>query len=254
MKSLNKTAKHLALATALIIGSANLTGCGYNALQTKDEQINASWSEVVNQYQRRADLIPNLVKVVERYAQHEQDTLTQVTQARSQATTINVSPEVLNDPQAFARYQQAQDQLGGALSRLMAVSERYPDLKADAQFQNLQAELAGTENRITVARGRYIQDVQDYNTTVRQFPTNLTAKVTGMHTRPNFTVANEAQISTAPTVDFGNNRATSNGATVTAQPNAGGQPVMPNSNTANAGGQPVMGGNSKGNTATATAQ
>lgn len=245
-----KAIKPIMLATALVVGSANLTGCGYNAMQQQDEQINASWSEVVNQYQRRADLIPNLVKVVERYAQHEQDTLSQVTQARSQATTINVTPEVLNDPAAFQRYQQAQDQLGGALSRLMAVSERYPDLKADAQFQNLQAELAGTENRITVARGRYIQDVQQYNTTVRQFPTNLTAKVFGMHTRPNFTVGNEAQISTAPTVDFGNTAPSQSTGAATVQPNASGQPVVVNPNTANAGGQPVMGGNQ----ATATAK
>lgn len=199
-----KLTKNLYLATAIVIGSANLTGCGYNAMQAQDEQINASWSEVINQYQRRADLIPNLVKVVGQYAKHEQDTLTQVTQARSSATSLVVTPEVLNDPQAFQRFQQAQDQLGGALSRLMAVSERYPDLKADRQFQELQAQLEGTENRITVARGRYIQDVQSYNTTVRQFPTNLTAKVFGMKTRPNFTVSNESQISTAPTVDFGN--------------------------------------------------
>ena len=235
-----KTMKNALLATAIIVGSANLTGCGYNAMQAQDEQINASWSEVVNQYQRRADLIPNLVKVVERYAQHEQATLTQVTQARSQATTINVSADVLNDPAAFQRYQQAQDQLGSALSRLMAVSERYPDLKADKQFQELQAQLEGTENRITVARGRYIQDVQTYNTTVRQFPTNITAKVFGMHTRPNFTVANEAQISTAPTVDFGNSN--------TNTANAGGQPVQNSGNTANAGGQPVN------NSTTATAK
>ena len=235
-----KTMKNALLATAIIVGSANLTGCGYNTMQAQDEQINASWSEVVNQYQRRADLIPNLVKVVERYAQHEQATLTQVTQARSQATTINVSADVLNDPAAFQRYQQAQDQLGSALSRLMAVSERYPDLKADKQFQELQAQLEGTKNRITVARGRYIQDVQTYNTTVRQFPTNITAKVFGMHTRPNFTVANEAQISTAPTVDFGNSN--------TNTANAGGQPVQNSGNTANTGGQPVN------NSATATAK
>lgn len=233
---INQFAKNTLLASTLILGSANLTGCGYNAMQAQDEQINGSWSEVVNQYQRRADLIPNLVKVVERYAQHEQATLTQVTQARSAATSIQVTPEVLNDPAAFQKFQQAQDQLGGALSRLMAVSENYPALKADAQFQNLQAELAGTENRIAVARKRYIDNVQQYNTTVRSFPTNLTAKVFGMHTRPNFTVANEAQISTAPTVDFGNKPA-----------NAGGQPVV-NTTAPNAGGQPVA------NTATATAK
>lgn len=197
--------KNLVLAISLVVGASGLTGCGYNGLQVQDEQINASWSEVVNQYQRRADLIPNLVKVVGQYAKHEQATLTQVTQARSAATSVQVTPEVLNDPASFQRFQQAQDQLSGALSRLMAVSERYPDLKADKQFLELQAQLEGTENRITVARGRYIKDVQSYNTTVRQFPTNMTAKVFGMHTRPNFNVGNEAQISVAPTVDFGNN-------------------------------------------------
>lgn len=197
--------KNLVLAISLVVGASGLTGCGYNGLQAQDEQINASWSEVVNQYQRRADLIPNLVKVVGQYAKHEQATLTQVTQARSAATSVQVTPEVLDDPASFQRFQQAQDQLSGALSRLMAVSERYPDLKADKQFLELQAQLEGTENRITVARGRYIKDVQSYNTTVRQFPTNMTAKVFGMHTRPNFNVGNEAQISVAPTVDFGNN-------------------------------------------------
>lgn len=200
-----KMLKNLVLAISLVVGASGLTGCGYNGLQAQDEQINASWSEVVNQYQRRADLIPNLVKVVGQYAKHEQATLTQVTQARSAATSVQVTPEVLNDPASFQRFQQAQDQLSGALSRLMAVSERYPDLKADKQFLELQAQLEGTENRITVARGRYIKDVQSYNTTVRQFPTNMTAKAFGMHTRPNFNVGNEAQISVAPTVDFGNN-------------------------------------------------
>lgn len=195
----------MALAVSLVVGASGLTGCGYNTMQAQDEQINASWSEVVNQYQRRADLIPNLVKVVAQYTQHEQATLTQVTQARSAATSIQVTPEVLNDPASFQRFQQTQDQLSGALSRLMAVSERYPDLKADKQFLELQAQLEGTENRITVARGRYIKDVQTYNTTVRQFPTNMTARVFGMNTRPNFSVGNEAQISVAPTVDFGNN-------------------------------------------------
>lgn len=200
-----KMCKNMALAVSLVVGASGLTGCGYNTMQAQDEQINASWSEVVNQYQRRADLIPNLVKVVAQYTQHEQATLTQVTQARSAATSIQVTPEVLNDPASFQRFQQTQDQLSGALSRLMAVSERYPDLKADKQFLELQAQLEGTENRITVARGRYIKDVQTYNTTVRQFPTNMTARVFGMNTRPNFSVGNEAQISVAPTVDFGNN-------------------------------------------------
>ncbi len=179
-----------------------LPGCGYNTLQAKDEAVKASWSEVVNQYQRRADLIPNLVKVTERYAIQEKDVLTQVTQARAAATSIQVTPEVLNDPAAMKRFQDAQAQLTGALSRLMAVSERYPDLKSDALFRDLSAQLEGTENRITVARNRYITTVQDYNTTVRQFPVNVTAKVFGMQPKANFTVGNEAQISVAPTVDF----------------------------------------------------
>lgn len=202
---LPKLVKPLFLSTFLLVGSANLTGCGYNNLQAQDEQVNAAWSEVVNQYQRRADLVPNLVKVVKQYAEHEQAVFTEVADARSKAGSIQVTPEVLNDPQAMQRYQEAQAQMGSALSRLMAVSERYPELKADKLFQDLQAQLEGTENRITVARNRYIKEVQAYNTTVRQFPTNITAKVFGMHTKPNFSVANEAAISAAPTVDFGDN-------------------------------------------------
>lgn len=243
----NRFVKPALLASAVIVGSANLTGCGYNALQAQDEQINSAWSEVVNQYQRRADLIPNLVQVVERYAQHEQGVFTQVAQARSAAGSIQVTPAVLNDPAQFQKFQQAQDQLGSSLSRLMAVSENYPQLKADKQFQDLQAQLEGTENRITVARKRYIDSVQQYNTTVRSFPTNLTAKVTGMQTRPNFTVANEGQISTAPTVNFGNN--TNNNTTNSAN-NAGGQPVN-NANSVNTGGQPVARPATTSNTATA---
>lgn len=205
--------KNTLLVTALVVGSANLTGCGYNNMQAQDEQVNASWAEVVNQYQRRADLIPNLVKVVGQYAKHEQQVLTQVAQARAAAGSVQITPEVLNNPTQFQKYQQAQDQLGGSLSRLMAISERYPELKADRQFQDLQAQLEGTENRITVARNRYIKAVQSYNTTVRQFPTNITAKVFGMKTRPNFTVGNEAQISVAPTVDFGTADANTGSAT-----------------------------------------
>lgn len=181
---------------------ATLPGCGYNTLQAKDEGVKGAWSEVVNQYQRRAALIPNLVKVTERYAIQEKDVLTQVTQARAAATSMQVTPEVLNDPAAMQRFQEAQAQLSGALSRLMMVSERYPELKSDALFRDLSAQLEGTENRITVARNRYIATVQDYNTTVRQFPVNLTAKVIGMQPKANFTVGNEAQISVAPTVDF----------------------------------------------------
>jgi LemA protein len=181
-----------------------LGGCGYNTLQAGDEQIKASWSEVVNQYQRRADLVPNLVSTVKGYASHEQQVLTQVAEARAKVGSLQVTPEVLNDPQAFARFQSAQGQLSGALSRLLAVSENYPQLKADTGFRDLQAQLEGTENRITVARNRYIKSVQEYNVTVRSFPTNLTAMVFGMQVKPNFTVENERAISTAPTVDFDN--------------------------------------------------
>ena len=232
--------KPLVLSTVLGMSAVSLSGCGYNNLQAQDEQVNAAWSEVVNQYQRRDDLVPNLVKVVKQYADQEQEVFTQVAEARSKAGSIQLTPETLNDPQAMENYQAAQAEMTGALSRLMAVSERYPELKSDKLFQDLQAQLEGTENRITVARNRYIQEVQSYNTTVRQFPTNITAKVFGMHTRPNFTVANEAQISTAPTVDFGNSN--------TNTANAGGQPVQNSGNTANAGGQPVN------NSATATAK
>ena len=179
-----------------------LSACGYNDLQSGDEQIKASWAEVVNQYQRRADLVPNLVKTVKAYAAHENQVLTQVTEARARVGTIQVSPDVLKDPQAFARFQSAQGQLSGALSRLLAVSENYPQLKADANFRELQAQLEGTENRITVARNRYIKSVQDYNVIVRSFPTNLTAMLFGMKMKPNFSVDNEAAISTAPAVDF----------------------------------------------------
>jgi LemA protein len=195
--------KPLLLSAVLATSAVSLSGCGYNNLQSQDEQVTASWSEVVNQYQRRDDLVPNLVNVVKQYAEQEQEVFTQVAQARSQAGGITVTPELLNDPEAMERYAEAQSQMTGALSRLMAVSERYPDLKSDALFQDLQAQLEGTENRIAVARNRYIQEVQVYNTTVRQFPTNITAKVFGMETKPNFTVANEDAISTAPEVNFG---------------------------------------------------
>ncbi len=195
--------KPMLLSAVLATSAVSLSGCGYNNLQSQDEQVTASWSEVVNQYQRRDDLVPNLVKVVQQYAKQEQEVFTEVAAARSQAGGITVTPELLNDPEAMERYAEAQSQMTGALSRLMAVSERYPDLKSDALFQDLQAQLEGTENRIAVARNRYIQEVQGYNTTVRQFPTNITAKVFGMDTKPNFTVANEEAISTAPEVDFG---------------------------------------------------
>ena len=199
--------KPMLLSAVLATSTVGLSGCGYNNLQAQDEQVTAAWSEVVNQYQRRSDLVPNLVKVVQQYAEQEQEVFTQVAAARSQAGGITVTPELLNDPEAMERYAAAQDQMTGALSRLMAVSERYPELKSDALFQDLQAQLEGTENRITVARNRYIQEVQGYNTTVRQFPTNITAKVFGMDAKPNFSVAHEKEISTAPSVNFGDDNA-----------------------------------------------
>ena len=180
-----------------------LSGCGYNEFQSKDETTKAAWSEVVNQYQRRADLIPNLVNTVKGYASHERETLEAVTRARASATGMQVTPEVLNDPGAFQRYQQAQGQLTQALSRLMVVAERYPDLKADASFRDLQSQLEGTENRITVARQRYITTVRDYNVLARSFPTNLTAMMFGYEVKPNFTAENERAISNAPAVNFG---------------------------------------------------
>lgn len=181
----------------------SLSGCGYNTLQTTDEQINASWSEVVNQYQRRADLVPNLVNVVKGYASHEKDILIQVTEARAKVGQIQATPDLVNNVQAFNKFQAAQGELSGALSRLMVVAENYPQLKADGVFRDLQAQLEGTENRIAVARGRYIKSVQEYNVTVRQFPSNLTAMLFGFKTKPNFTVENEKAISAPPKVDFG---------------------------------------------------
>lgn len=198
------------LVSLMLASTLSLSGCGYNALQAQDEQTNAAWSEVVNQYQRRADLVPNLVQVVERYASHEQAVFSEVAEARARVGSVQLTPEALNDPQAMAQYQEAQGQMTSALSRLMMVSERYPELKSDALFQDLQAQLEGTENRIAVARNRYIEAVRTYNTTVRQFPTNITAKVFGMQAKPNFTVENEAAISTAPAVNFGNNTSNAN--------------------------------------------
>jgi LemA protein len=191
------------LIGSAILAGVLLSGCGYNDFQTKDEATKAAWSEVVNQYQRRADLIPNLVNTVKGYASHERETLEAVTRARASATSFQITPEVLNNPEAFQKFQQVQGELSGALSRLMVVSEKYPDLKADASFRDLASQLEGTENRITVARQRYIASVQDYNVTVRQFPKNLTAMVFGYETKPSFTVENEKAISTAPAVDFG---------------------------------------------------
>ncbi|HSQ81840.1 MAG TPA: LemA family protein [Casimicrobiaceae bacterium] len=180
-----------------------LGGCGYNQLQQQDEGIKAAWSEVLNQYQRRADLVPNLVNTVKGYAAQEQQVLTEVTNARANVGSIKATPELINDPEAFQKFIQAQNQLQGALSRLLAVSENYPQLKSDALFRDLQSQLEGTENRIAVARNRYIKSVQEYNTTVRQFPTNLTAMIFKMGTKPNFAVADEAAVSAPPKVDFG---------------------------------------------------
>ncbi|MCS0614060.1 LemA family protein [Massilia kyonggiensis] len=188
---------------AAVLAATLLSGCGYNQFQAKDEATKAAWAEVVNQYQRRADLIPNLVNTVKGYATHEKDTLEAVTRARAAATSFQITPEVLNNPEAFQKFQQVQGELSSALSRLMAVSENYPQLKADASFRDLQSQLEGTENRITVARQRYIAAVQDYNVTVRSFPTNLTAMMFGYQAKPSFTVENEKAISTAPTVNFG---------------------------------------------------
>ncbi|NML86644.1 LemA family protein [Polaromonas sp.] len=182
--------------------SVLLTGCGYNNFQSLDEQTKSAWSEVLNQYQRRADLVPNIVATVKGEAAFEQDTLTKVIEARAKATSIQVTPETLNDPAAFSKFQAAQGELGSALSRLMVVSERYPDLKANKGFSDLRVQLEGTENRITVARNRYIQTVQEYNVLTRSFPNNLTALIFGYKVKPSFAVANEAQISVPPVVDF----------------------------------------------------
>jgi len=191
------------MAMLVLTSTVLLSGCGYNALQTTDEQIKAAWAEVLNQYQRRADLVPNLVNVVKGYATHEEKVLTEVTEARAKVGTIQATPELINDPQAFARFQQVQGELSSALSRLLAVSENYPQLKADALFRDLQAQLEGTENRIAVARNRYIKAVQEYNVTVRSFPSNLTAMAFGFKTKPSFTVENEKAIAAPPRVDFG---------------------------------------------------
>jgi len=184
----------------VLLAGALLSGCGYNSIQGLDEQTKSAWSEVLNQYQRRADLIPNLVNTVKGYAQQEQAVLIGVTEARAKATSIKVDA---NNPESLKQFQQAQGQLTGALSRLLVVSENYPQLKSDQNFRDLQAQLEGTENRITVARERYIRAVQAYNTTIREFPVNLTAKMFGAAIKPNFTVENEAAISKPPTVDFG---------------------------------------------------
>jgi LemA protein len=190
--------KLLVLFCALLLSS-----CGYNTLQSTDEQVRASWSEVLSQYQRRADLVPNLVETVKGYASHERDVLTRVTEARARVGSVQATPELVDNPEAMQRFQQAQGELSGALSRLIAVAENYPQLKADANFRDLQAQIEGTENRIAVARNRYIQAVQQYNVAVRSFPSNLTAMAFGYKTKPGFTVENEREVARAPKVDFG---------------------------------------------------
>jgi LemA protein len=190
------------LRSLVLLIVLSLSGCGYNTLQSTDEQIKASWAEVLNQYQRRADLVPNLVNVVKGFAAQEKDVLLGVTNARSKVGSIQATPELINDPEAFAKFQSVQGELTSALSRLLVVAENYPQLKSDANFRELQAQLEGTENRITVARNRYIKAVQEYNITVRSFPSNLTAMVFGFKVKPSFAVENEKAISVAPKVDF----------------------------------------------------
>ena len=187
------------MVMVLLTASLGLSGCGYNHIQVTDEQVTSGWSEVLNQYQRRADLVPNLVNVVKGYAAHEKDVLTQVTEARARVGSVQVNA---NDAQSLANYQQTQGELSSAIARLLVVSENYPTLKADAGFRDLQAQLEGTENRITVARNRYIQSVQEYNITIRKFPVNLTAKMFGYTTKPNFTVENEKALAQPPKVEF----------------------------------------------------
>jgi LemA protein len=194
--------KRTVLAAWVLAASVGLSGCGYNDFQRLDEQVKSSWSEVLNQYQRRADLIPNIVATVKGEANFEQETLTKVIEARSKATSIQATPELVNDPAAFQKFQAAQGELTGALSRLMVVAEQYPNLKANQAFQDLRVQLEGTENRVTVARNRYIKSVTDYNVLARSFPNNLTAMVFGYSVKPNFTVQNEAEISKPPAVSF----------------------------------------------------
>ena len=189
-----------------ILGLFSLSGCGYNQFQSLDEQVKSSWSEVLNQYQRRADLVPNIVATVKGEANFEQETLTKVIEARAKATSIQATPELVNNPEAFKKFQDAQGELSGALSRLMVVAEQYPQLRANQAFRDLRVTLEGTENRITVARNNYIKSVQEYNVLARQFLTNLTAMIFGYKPKANFTVENEAAISAPPKVDFGDEK------------------------------------------------
>ena len=202
LHALFTSTRRSATAALALLAAVSLSGCGYNDFQRLDESVKASWSEVLNQYQRRADLIPNIVATVKGEANFEQETLTKVIEARSKATSIQATPELINDPAAFQKFQAAQGELTGALSRLMVVSEQYPNLKANAAFQDLRTQLEGTENRVTVARNRYIKEVAAYNVLARSFPTNLTAMMFSYAVKPSFTVQNEAQISAPPAVNF----------------------------------------------------
>jgi LemA protein len=210
--------RRLIIGITTLIAAVSLTGCGYNKLQEQDESVKASWSEVVNQYQRRADLIPNLVATVKGYAAQEERVLVEVTEARARVGTIQVTPEILNDPALFAKFQAAQGTLTSSLRSLIAVAENYPDLKSDANFRDLQVQLEGTENRITVARNRYIDAVKAFNVTVRSFPTNLTAGMFDFDVKPNFSVENEAQISKPPAVTFDTSTPAQQSAPVEAMP------------------------------------
>jgi LemA protein len=202
MTTMNNLRSRWQSALLAVVAALTLSGCGYNDFQRLDEQVKAAWSEVLNQYQRRADLIPNIVNTVKGEANFEQETLTKVIEARAKATSIQATPELINDPAAFDKFQKAQGELTGALSRLLVVSEQYPNLRANQAFQDLRVQLEGTENRITVARNRYIKTVAEYNVLARSFPTNLTAMVFSYNVKPNFTVANEAAITAPPTVSF----------------------------------------------------
>jgi LemA protein len=193
-------------ALLAVVSAALLAGCGYNEIQAKDEAVKAAWAEVLSQYQRRADLIPNIVNTVKGEANFEQETLARVVEARAKATSIQATPELINDPAALARFQQAQGELSSALARLLVVVENYPNLKANQAFQDLRAQLEGTENRIAIARNRYIKATQEYNVLVRQFPVNLTALAFGYKEKPQFAVENEAELKKAPTVDFGGSK------------------------------------------------
>jgi LemA protein len=210
--------RKLVMSFIVVLASVNLAGCGYNKLQNQDEAVKAAWSEVVNQYQRRADLIPNLVAAVKGFAAQEERVLVGVTEARAKATSIQLTPELINNPEAFAKFQAAQGELTSALKSLLVTVERYPELKSDANFRDLQAQLEGTENRIAVARNRYIESVKAFNVTVREFPTNITANMFDFDVKPNFTVQNEAAISTAPTVSFDTSTPSQSAAPVEAAP------------------------------------